>query len=212
MSFKSNSVRKTALSAALSAALIAAGVFAASQAMAFGQGGGAQVQQVQPQMSPEQEQLITEFQQVQQELQQTQQQLGSLEEQAYQQNSELNAKREQLRDAITEKMSSGDYDAEAEFNDLQATVEQYQQPGAEPSQEEIQAFQERQQEFEMRQQQAFEDQQVQQLAAELRDDVRQEMVNIDPSAEQLFVQLEVKQRELEQLRERAMNMGGFMQR
>jgi len=188
----------------LAASLVAAAGFAGNAAAQQGAQGGAQGQM--PQMTQEQRQLMEEMRGVQQELQQTQRQLQEMEQKAYEANPRLGEKREALQDTIAEKMSSGGYDAEKEFEEMKATVNRFQNSEQEPSQEEIQSFQKRQQEFQRRQQQAFEDPEVQEQANGLRSDVESAMKQNNPKAGQLFDKMEEKSAEMEQLRQRAMEM------
>ncbi|WP_372591591.1 hypothetical protein [Guyparkeria sp.] len=174
------------------------------QAPHGGAQGGAQGQM--PELSPEQQQLMEEMRAVQQELQQTQQQLSEMEQQAYESNPELGQQREALQDKIAEKMSGGGYDAEKEFEEMKATMSKYQDGEQQPSESEVQAFQEKQQKFQQRQQQAFQDEEVQQMAEKLRSDVESVMKKSNPEAEQLFNQMDEKAAEMEQLREKAMQM------
>ncbi|MGM0517322.1 MAG: hypothetical protein ACQER6_06965 [Pseudomonadota bacterium] len=195
-------MRQSILAAGVAAALGVSGGAMAQQAAPHG--GGAQGQM--PEMTDEQRQLMEEMRSVQQELQQTQQQLQQMEQQAYEANPELGEQRQALQDRIAEKMSAGGYDAQKEFEQMKATAERFQGSDQEPTQEEIQAFRERQQEFQQRQQQAFQDPEVQEMANGLRSDVESEMKQNNPEAAQLFDRMDEKAAQMEQLRERAMQM------
>ncbi|MFI9651928.1 hypothetical protein [Guyparkeria halopsychrophila] len=209
MSVWNQKLRKSMMAAGVSAALAVSGAAAAQQggqAAPHGGQGGAPAQGQMPEMTDEQRQLMQEMRSVQQELQQTQAQLSEMEQQAYENNPDLGQKRDALQAKIAEKMSSGGYDAEKQFEEMKATMSKYEGGGQQPSEEEVKAFRQQQQEFQQRQQQAFQDEEVQSMAQELRGDVEQVMKQNNPQAKDLFSKMEERSKEMQQLREKAMKM------
>ncbi|MFI9655111.1 hypothetical protein ABGV17_10300 [Guyparkeria sp. GHLCS8-2] len=207
MSVWNQKLRKSMMAAGVSAALAFSGAAVAQQggqSAPHGGQGGAQGQV--PEMTDEQRQLMEEMRSVQQELQQTQAKLSELEQQAYENNPALGDKRDALQAKIAEKMSSGGYDAEKEFEQMKATMSKYQGGAEQPSESEVKAFRQQQQEFQQRQQQAFQDEEVQSLAQDLRGDVEQVMKENNPQANDLFAKMERQAEEMQRLREKAMKM------
>ncbi len=199
MSVWNQKLRQSMMAAGVSAALAFSGAAVAQQ-------GGAPAQGQMPEMTDEQRQLMEEMRSVQQELQQTQAKLSKMEQQAYQNNPELGEKREALQSKIAEKMSSGGYDAEKEFEQMKATMAKYQGGDQQPSESEVKAFRQQQQEFQQRQQKAFQDEEVQSMAQELRGDVEQAMKANNPQAKDLFAKMERQAKEMQRLRQEAMKM------
>ena len=207
MSVWNQKLRKSMLAAGVSAAMAVSGAAMAQQggqSVQHGGQGGAQGQM--PEMTAEQRQLMQEMRSVQQELQQTQAQLSEMEQQAYENNPELGQKREALQAKISDKMSSGGYDAEKEFEEMKATMAKYEGGEQQPSEDEVEAFRKQQQKFQQRQQQAFQDEEVQGMAQELRGDVESVMKQNNPEARELFTEMERKAEEMQKLREQAMEM------
>ncbi|MCL7750803.1 hypothetical protein LV475_04250 [Guyparkeria hydrothermalis] len=204
MSVWNQKLRKSMMAAGVSAALAFSGAAVAQQGGQAAPHGGQQGQM--PEMTDEQRQLMEEMRSVQQELQQTQAKLSEMEQQAYENNPELGEKREALQAKIAEKMSSSGYDAEKEFEEMKATMAKYQGGEQQPSEEEVKAFRQQQQEFQQRQQQAFQDEEVQSMAQDLRGEVEQVMKENNPQAKDLFAKMERQAEEMQQLREKAMEM------
>lgn len=207
MSVWNQKLRKSMMAAGVSAALAFSGAAVAQQggqSAPHGGQGGAQGQV--PEMTDEQRQLMEEMRSVQQELQQTQAKLSELEQQAYENNPALGEKRDALQAKIAEKMSSGGYDAEKEFEQMKATMAKYQGGAEQPSESEVKAFRQQQQEFQQRQQQAFQDDEVQSMAQDLRGDVERVMKENNPQANDLFAKMERQAEEMQRLREKAMKM------
>ncbi|MFA7522846.1 MAG: hypothetical protein WCY71_07990 [Halothiobacillaceae bacterium] len=198
MSVWNQKLRKTMVAAGVATALAFSGAAVAQE--------GAPVQGHMPELTDEQRQMVEEMREIQRDLQQTQNELGRMEERAYENNPALGQKREALQAKIAEKMSSDGYDAQQEFTEMQEMAAKYQGAEEQPSDAEIEAFGRKQQEFQQRQQQAFQDEEVQSMAEDLRSDVQREMEQSNPEAKELFTRLEQKAREMQQLRQKAMQM------
>ncbi|WP_407276162.1 hypothetical protein [Halothiobacillus sp. DCM-1] len=166
-----------------------------------------------PQLTPEQMKLMKDFQQTRQELDVIEQKLQALETKAFDKNPKLVKERDGLRDAIKSHMSDKNYDAQAEYDKLKALVTKIQgTPDSDPQKmKDIQTFRAGQQEFESRQQKAFEDPKIQKQSEKLRNDVRADMIKLDPSAKGLFDDLDKKEKHLHDLQTQAMQMQGSMQ-
>lgn len=166
-----------------------------------------------PQLTPEQMKLMQDFQKTRQELDGIEQKLQALEAKAFDKNPKLGKERDGLRDAIKTHMSDKNYDAQAEYDKLKALVTKIQgTPDSDPQKmKDIQAFRAGQQEFESRQQKAFEDPKIQKQSEKLRNDVRADMIKMDPSAKGLFSDLDAKEKHLHDLQTQAMQMQGSMQ-
>ena len=166
-----------------------------------------------PQLTPEQMKLMQDFQKTRQELDGIEQKLQALEAKAFDKNPKLGKERDGLRDAIKSHMSDKNYDAQAEYDKLKALVTKIQaMPDTDPQKmKDIQTFRAGQQEFESRQQKAFEDPKIQKQSEKLRNDVRAEMIKMDPSAKGLFSDLDAKEKHLHDLQTQAMQMQGSMQ-
>ncbi|MBN2872950.1 MAG: hypothetical protein JXJ30_08580 [Halothiobacillaceae bacterium] len=209
MSVWNHKLRKSLMAAGVSTALAFGGTAVAQQGgQVAPQGGqaGTAPQGKMPELTEEQRQLMEQMRSVRQELQQTQAKLSELEQQAYENNPELGKKRDALQDTIAEKMSDDGYDAAEEFKEMKATMAEYQQGDKQPSQAEVKAFREKQQAFQQRQQKAFQDPEVQSMAEDLRADVKKQMKQDNPKAEELFDKMEQKAEEMQALRQQAMQM------
>lgn len=170
-------------------------------------------QQVAPQLSPEQMKLMNEFKATHEEIGAIEQQLQAIEEKAYKKNPRLGKDRDSLRDDIKSAMSDKDYDAQAKYDELKSMVTKIQsmQDSDPEKMKAIQRFRAGQQEFEQRQERAFQDPKIQKKSEKLRNDVRAEMIKVDPKSKKLFADLDKDEQKMRDLQQQAMKMHGNMQ-
>jgi hypothetical protein len=163
-------------------------------------------QQPQMQMSPEQQAIVTELKMLQQELQTTQHALQSIQKQAFEKNPSFVKQNEKLQASIFKSMSTKDYNAVKEVQDLKSIASKYQDGKTKPTQEAVLNFRQRNQDFQQRKQKAFQDPEVQKISMSLKNDVEKAMMAIDPKAKDLMAQLETKSKKFMALRQKMASM------
>ncbi|MDA3877073.1 MAG: hypothetical protein PF483_08290 [Halothiobacillus sp.] len=206
------SFHKTAL--ALSIACVSwMGVASAADSGAAEANPPAMTQQAAPQLSPEQMKLMSEFKSTHEAIGGLEQQLQVIEDKAYKKNPRLVKDRNSLRDAIKASMSGKDYDAQTKYDELKSMVTKIQsmQDSDPEKAKAIQAFRAGQQEFEQRQEKAFQDPKIQKKSEKLRNDVRAEMIKVDPKSKALFADLDKNEQKMRELQQQAMKMHGSAQ-
>lgn len=162
--------------------------------------------EVAPPELQEQQQLFQEIKQTEKELRATQRHLQALQKQVFDQSPELNQKRVDLQNRVLDKMSSGDYNARKEMDELNDIVIKYQLSGEKPPLKEIQKYQERQQMFGRKQQEAFLDPEIQQLSKDLQETMEAEVTKLDPANQQIFNQMKQQISKLQELRQKLQMM------
>ncbi len=205
MKFRFNEVSKSALSALIFSMGMAssASVLAEPQAMP---GANAMPHGQQQQLSPEQKALVTELQSLQQELKTTQDSLQGLQQQAFEKNPSFVKQREKLQAIVFKKISTKDYDAAKEVQELQSIANKYQDGKAKPTKEEVLSFRQRDQAFQQRQQKALQDPEVQKMTMSLKNDVEQAMLAINPKTKELMAQMKSKSKKFKELRQKMATM------
>jgi hypothetical protein len=201
------SFHKTAL--ALGIACVSwMGVACAADSSATEASPPAVTQQVAPQLSPEQMKLMSEFKATHEAIGNDEQQLQVIEGKAYKKNPHLVKDRNSLRDAIKASMSDKGYDAQTKYDELKSMVTKIQamQDSDPEKAKAIQAFRASQQEFEQRQEKAFQDPKIQKKSEKLRNDVRAEMIKVDPKSKALFADLDKNEKKMHELQQQAMQM------
>ncbi|MGM0542012.1 MAG: hypothetical protein ACQEQR_06195, partial [Pseudomonadota bacterium] len=154
------------------------------------------------QLTPEQQAILTKMQSLQQELQTIQQALQGIQQQAFEKNPSFVKQQEKLQATVFKKMSSKDYNAETEVEELQAIANKYQDGKTKPTQEELVSFRQRDQDFQQRQQKAFQDPEVQKMSLSLKNDVEKSMMAINPKTKELMTQMEAKSKKFMELRQK----------
>ena len=154
----------------------------------------------QPQPTEQQKQLMTKIQSAQAEFQKTEVAIRNLEQKTIQKSPDLQKKRDQLKNKIDEKMSSGGYDAKAEAKALQEITLKYKKSGEKPSQEVIADFQKRQIALQQKQQQVMQDKEVQALMKSFNESLLEEAKKLDPNTEALIMRMQKQVEEIQQLR------------
>lgn len=207
------SFHKTALALGIACASWMGVAAAADSSTSGAASPSAPTQQMAPQLSPEQMKLMNEFKATHEEIGAIEQQLQAIEEKAYKKNTRLGKDRDSLRDDIKAAMSDKDYDAQAKYDELKSMVTKIQSmPDSDPEKmKAIQAFRAGQQEFEQRQERAFQDPKIQKKSEKLRNDVRAEMIKVDPKSKKLFADLDKDEQKMRDLQQQAMKMHGNMQ-
>lgn len=207
MKFCFNGVSKSALSALIFSMGIAlsASVLADSKATSSANT-MPHSQQPPQQLSPEQQAILTKLKRLQQELQTTQYTLQSIQQQAFKKNPSFIKQREKLQDTIFKHMSTKDYNAVTEVQDLQSIANKYQDGKIKPTQEEVVSFRKRDQDFQQRKQKAFMDPEVQKMSMSLKNKVEKSMMAINPKTKELMAQMETKSKKFMELRQKIATM------
>ncbi len=209
MKFRFYGVYKSALSALIFSMGMAASASVLAEAQATPGANAMPHSQQAPQhkkLSPEQQAIITELKSLQQELQTTQHSLQGLQQQAFEKNPSFVKQREKLQAIVFKKMSTKDYDAAKEVQELQSIASKYQDGKVKPTQEEVLSFRKREQAFQQRQQKALEDPEVQKMTMSLKNDVEKAMIAIEPKTEELMAQLKSKSKKFMELRQKMVTM------
>lgn len=206
MKFGFNGVSKSGLSALIFSMGIvtSASVLAEPQAMP-----GANTMshsQQQTQLSSEQQAILTELKMLQQALQTTQHSLQSIQQQAFEKNPSFVKQRKKLQATVFKNMSTKDYNAEKEVQELQFIASKYKDGKTKPTEAEVLSFRQRDQDFQQRQQKALQDPEVQKMTMSLKNNVEQAMIAIDPKTKELIAQMESKSKKFMELRQKMATM------
>lgn len=163
-------------------------------------------QQPPQQLNPEQQAMLTELKILQQELQATQRTLQGIQQQAFEKNPSFVKQRQKLQATVFKNMSTKDYNAAKEVQDLQSIASKYQDGKIKPTQAEVLSFRQRDQDFQQRQQKAFQNPEVQKMSLSLKKDVEAKMMAIDPKTKDLMAQMETKSKKFMELRQKMATM------
>jgi len=188
------------------AALMATSVALAQQL--GGQEVGSHEGTMQQQLSPEQLAFVQEYQQKQRELSRLQEQLAAVEQKVVESNPEIQQKRSALEDKVVEQMRVQGVNPDQMIEELRDIAGQLDQ-GLMTDDERmalIREFEQKRKAFLNAQQRALEDAEVQSMQQDLRDTVLTAMVEIEPATEELIQQMLIKEQELIQMQQRAMQM------
>ncbi|MDA3807543.1 MAG: hypothetical protein PF440_06440 [Thiomicrorhabdus sp.] len=204
MKFCFNGVSKSVLSALIFSMGMAssASVLAEPQAMP----GANAMPHGQQQLSPEQKSAVTELKSLQKELQAMQSSLQDVQQQAFKKNPSFIKQREKLQAIVFKKMTTKDYNAAKEVQELQAIASKYRGSKAKPTQEEVLSFRQRDQAFQQRQQTALQDPEVQKMTTSLKNDVEQGMIAIDPKTKGLIAKMKSTSEKFMALRQKMATM------
>lgn len=201
MKFRFNGLSKLALSAFI----FSMGMASSASVLAEPKASANAMPHSQPspqQLTPEQQAILTKMQSLQQELQTIQQTLQGIQQQAFEKNPAFVKQQEKLQATVFKKMSSKDYNAEREVEELQTIANKYQDGKTKPTQEEIVSFRQRDQDFQQRQQKAFQDSEVQKMSLSLKNNVEKSMMAINPKTKELMTQMEAKSKKFMELRQK----------
>lgn len=203
MKFRFNGLSKSALSALIFSMGMASSASVLAEPKASPGANAMPHSQPSPQqLTPEQQAILTKMQSLQQELQTIQQALQGIQQQAFEKNPSFVKQQEKLQATVFKKMSSKDYNAETEVEELQAIANKYQDGKTKPTQEELVSFRQRDQDFQQRQQKAFQDPEVQKMSLSLKNDVEKSMMAINPKTKELMTQMEAKSKKFMELRQK----------
>ncbi len=206
MKFRFNGVYKSALSALIFSMGMAASASVLAEPHAMPGANAMPHGQQQKQLTPEQKALVTELQSLQQELQTTQHSLQSVQQQAFKKNPSFVKQREKLQAIVFKKMTTKDYNATKEVQELQSIANKYKDGKAKPTKEEVLSFRQRDQAFQQRQQKALQDPEVQKMTMSLKNDVEQAMLTINPKTKELMAQMKSKSKKFKELRQKMATM------
>jgi len=173
-----------------------------------GQEAGSHGGAMQQQLSPEQLAFVQEFQQKQEELSRLQEQLAAVEQKVVESYPEIQQKRGALEDKVGEQMRAQGVNPNQMIEELRGIAGQLDQGQATDDERMalIREFEEKREAFLDAQQRALEDAEVQSMQQDLRDTVLTAMVEIEPATEELIQQMLIKEQELIQMQQRAMQM------
>ena len=206
MKFRFNSISKSAISALILAMGMTASASVLAEASTPSANAMPHSQQLPKQLSPEQQEILTELKILQQELQATQRTLQGIQQQAFEKNPSFVKQREKLQATVFNNMSTKDYNAAKEVQELQSIASKYQDGKIKPTQEEVLSFRQRDQKFQQRQQKAFQNPEVQKISQSLKKDVEAKMMSIEPKTKDLIVQMETKSKKFMELRQKIATM------
>ena len=206
MKFRFNGLSKSAISALVFSMGMAASASVLAEPQATpGANAMPHGQMPPPQLTPEQQAILPELKSLQQTLQTTQHSLQGIQQKAFEKNPSLIKQREKLQATVFKKMSTKDYNAEAEVQDLQSIASKYQDGKTKPTEAEVLSFRQREQVFQARKQKAFEDSEVQKISTSLKNEVEKAMVAIDPNTNELMTKMESAMKKFMELRQKMVN-------
>ncbi len=206
MKFRFKSVSKSALSALILSMGVAVSASVLAEAPTPSANTMPHSQQPPQQLNPEQQAMLTELKILQQELQATQRTLQGIQQQAFEKNPSFVKQRQKLQATVFKNMSTKDYNAAKEVQDLQSIASKYQDGKIKPTQAEVLSFRQRDQDFQQRQQKAFQNPEVQKMSLSLKKDVEAKMMAIDPKTKDLMAQMETKSKKFMELRQKMATM------
>jgi len=159
-------------------------------------------------LSPEQQAFVQEFLKKQGELNRIQERLAQVEQQVVENNSEVQALRSDLEGKVADRMREAGVEPDSIIDELQGIAGKLDGGISDEAERNslIQEFETKREQFLSAQQRALQDAEVQATQEKLQDTVLTAMKQIEPDTESMLDQLRAKERELQEMQLRAMQM------